>query len=199
MKFGSLVALLALAVFSNIASADQQSDFQEGKAALFEVGFHPEQMTERAVREAGYLRKYQAAWNDFDASVTDPLQVANPKMIVDKYTDGAGLLYRDMCMPNGVKSKANLMRYLTVLYAKFPRQIWGNGWKNIHLFQGSKPGEWAYYYEFEMYKSMSLSAAADLSGTGMERVQFDDQGKLISDEVHLILSSGAANCKFGPQ
>ena len=173
-----------------------RSQETNGLLALRELGFDPSKFDRRSLREAGLLKFYQNARNDFDPAAIEPL---NPEKIVSHYTDRSKLLYRDLCVPGGVTSKSDLRKYLTVLYSKFPRQIWGDGWKNIRLFKGAAPGEWSYYYEFAMYKSKAIDAKPDLSGTGMERVTFDQDGKLISDEVHLILNSGLATCRFADQ
>ena len=181
----------------NIAGTSLSAEEYQGYMALKEVGFEPDIADRRSLREAGLLKMYQAAWNDFDPSIADPLKIKNPGKIVSHYTDGSGLLYRDMCTSQGLTTKENFTKYLTVLYAKFPKQVWGDGWKNIHLFKGAAPGEWAYYYDFSMYRSVAPSEKAALTGTGMERVRFEANGKLISDEVHLILKSGTATCQFG--
>ena len=191
-------AAKAKAAARSVASAPLSQGERQGFEALKDLGFDPETFDRRSLREAGLLKVYQSAWNDFDTSVTDPLKIANPDKIVAHYTEGPGLLYRDMCVPNGLTSKANLKKYLTMLYSKFPRQVWGDGWKTIHLFKSATPGEWSYYYDFAMYPTMASGEKATYTGTGMERVKFDSSGKLISDEVHLILNSGVANCGFGP-
>ena len=188
-----LAAVMAFGLHSRAASISGESD---GAQALREAGFDPAEFSARAVREAGLLKAYQRAWNDYDPAVTDPRKIANPMMILDHYVDGPELVYRDMCKPNGVGSKEKFREYLTLLYAIFPRQEWGAGWKNIRLYKGAAPGEWAYSYEFKMFRSMDASAEPALAGTGMERVAFDENGKLISDEVHLILRTGTATCQF---
>ena len=180
----------------NIASSELNPEEQQGSLALKELGFDPDVFTRRDLREAGLLKVYQRAWNDFDPKVTDPAKIANPDNIISHYTDGAGLLYRDMCVPSGITTKDGLKQYLSALYSKAPKQIWGNGWKSIRLFKGAAPGEWSYYYDFEMYKTAAPNEKPYLTGTGMERVTFDTVGKLISDEIHLILTSGSANCRF---
>ncbi len=162
---------------------------QDGFLALVEAGFDPDEMDDRSLREAGLLKLYQSAWNDFDPNEN---QSSNPKKIISYYADD--FIYRDTCVPHGLTTPAKFDKYLKLLYTKYPRQVWGDGWSQIHLFKGSKPGEWAYYYNFYLYNSKDTEPA--LSGTGMERVQFNEAGKLLSDEVHLILSSGQATCKF---
>lgn len=201
MKIKLLVGALfffALEIHAqNLLLAPQSADLErEGLQALSELGLTAPVGNPRFAIEAGLLKKYQSAWNDFDPSLTDLAQIQNPGKIVDHYTDQPSLLYRDMCTSAGITNKTDLKRYLTVLYQKFPRQVWGDGWTSIRLFAGPKPGEWAYYYQFAMYRSVLPNAAPAITGTGMERVVFDIDGKLLSDEVHLILNSGTANCKF---
>ena len=203
----ALACLLSTATSAKAGSAGKADPAPEGPqigtpegdglSALGELGIAAPEGNPRFLREAGLLKKYQKAWNDFKPTANELADAPNPENIVGFYTDGPGLLYRDMCMPQGLTSKAGLTRYLTAFYRKFPRQVWGDGWKNIRLFAGPRPGELAYYYRFALYRSTAAEAEPAMTGTGMERVAFDIDGKLISDEVHLIPSSGTATCKFG--
>lgn len=197
------ILLLSAATLPILAFGSQRQPAQatnsqferEGRAALIELGYDPDRFSGRQLAEAGILKKYQEAWNAYDPAVSDLTKLINPDQIVSFYADGADLLYRDMCVPRGLKSKTAFTSYLRILYKAYPKQVWGSGWKNIHLFVGAQPGEWSYYYNFEMYRAGEERLTSFLSGTGMERVQFNDDGKLLSDEVHLILNKGATQCK----
>ncbi len=127
----------------------------------------------RIPKEARVLKKWCAVWNEQNGN--------NVQDILDLMSDVGPIFYTDVLNTAGINSKSVLKTYLTNLYARFPRQSWGEDVRVYPSF--STPGEWTYYYHFHMY---DINNKVALSGTGMERVTFDSQEKLVSDEIHLL-------------
>ena len=127
----------------------------------------------RILKEGRILKKWCDVWNEQNGH--------NVQDILDLMSDNGPIFYTDVLNSSGIKSKPALKVYLTHLYSRFPKQSWG---ENVRVYPSfSTPGEWTYYYHFHMYDTNNQVA---LSGTGMERVTFDNHEKLVTDEIHLL-------------
>jgi len=135
----------------------------------------------RLIKEAKILHAYGLAWNETNGN--------NAKDIAS-FFDEKGIYYSDLLrtpvvLAQKVQSNDELQAYLEKVFKRFPKQVWA---KNVRIYPDIfHVGEWAYYYEFEMYDRIE-DAKPSFTGTGMERVTFNENGKLRSDEVHLIIN-----------
>lgn len=130
----------------------------------------------RVANEMAILKQYGKAWNT--------VGIDNAKQIASHFSDGP-IVYRDLLEQAPLTSRQDVETYLRKVYERFPRQVWG---KNVRLYPDVfHPGEWAYYYEFELYDAVEAKGPS-FTGYGMERVVFDAGGKITSDEIHLIFN-----------
>lgn|SRR3989344_9356478 len=86
--------------------------------------------------------------------------------------------YVDPAVPNGITNKEEMRLYLQKVYKKFPRHTWTDQAK---VYVCPKPGKFAIFYNFEI-----AGSSKTLSGTGMERIEFEGN-KLVMDCVHLCV------------
>jgi hypothetical protein len=128
--------------------------------------------------EAKALESYVSAWNGTGGN--------NSRDILNHFANGVTLAFRDPLSKGVLKDKAALKDYLDRLYARFPKQKWGIDAKAYPSLQ--TPGEWAVYNKFELYDRVT-DEKPSVTGTGMDLFRFanDGSGRIVVDEVHLIV------------
>src|SRR5262249_39201399 len=84
-------------------------------------------------------------------------------------------------MKGGITNRAQLKKYLTKVFERFPKQTWGIDVE--HAYDIQRPGMYSIYYKFMLYSKEDDQVPA-YSGTGMERITMVN-GQLTRDEIHL--------------
>ncbi len=138
----------------------------------------------RIKKDLESIRSYGNAWNTGDVN-----------SIVNHFTDDAEFVYTDsLVSPNivsgkqvgGIRCKADLRAYAVSVFKVYPKQNWS---ESVEVFPGRKPGSYAIYYHFSLYRNVTDQIPA-FTGTGMENMQLDENHKLVREEIHLSFSQG---------
>lgn len=138
----------------------------------------------RIKKDLETIKSYGEAWN-----------ACNVEAILSHFADNSKFIYTDLLVsPNviaekqigGIRHKEDFRNYVETACKAYPKQSWT---KNVEVFLGSKPGTYAVYYHFALYKNVADTVPA-FTGTGMENMQLDDNYKFVREEIHLSFSQG---------
>ena len=90
------------------------------------------------------------AWNQSDAELTASFYAEH-------------MDYRDPNTPDGIHSRADFVRYLKILFRKWPRQ----NWDNYHVMPHEMPACFSVSYRFEFGNDRTT-----VRGYGIDRIEF---------------------------
>lgn len=101
----------------------------------------------------GLLKRCLETWNRADAEA-----------VAECYSEE--LDYRDPNVPQGIRTRREFVRYLKLLFRKYPRQEW----EPTDVMAHEKPGAFSVCYRYRY-----ANAREDVTGAGMDRIEFDGE------------------------
>ena len=115
------------------------------------------------------LEECLAAWNTADAG-----------KVASYYAES--LDYRDPNVPQGIAKREDFVRYLRVLFRRWPSQEW----KPVEVMPHENPGAFsvAYHYRY-------ANKTREIKGWGMDRIEFEGD-KIRLNHVYLNAEPGIA-------